>query len=196
VFETKQDSLCHIYEAPSGRNPQPGLVPGHVTAFVSFVVLCLAVVSSIAGCSSLENSNKTTATPADTSPYTTAPTIPDSATITRTTTNAITVTPTALTPGHSSGPGDVITTLTPTLQWTGVEAEYYTVYIWQEVNNPWGVIYTSPPLFENTFMVPVGVLEEGGQYFWNLSAYYSNAPNSASNTLYFQTPSVQLQAPL
>jgi hypothetical protein len=115
-------------------------------------------------------------------------TTPGSTPLTTNAADAITIAPTALVPGSSAGPGNIIATITPALEWTDNEADYYVVYIWQEVNNPWGVIYTSPPIFENAFVVPAGVLEEGGQYFWNISAHYSNAPNSVSNTLYFQTP--------
>jgi len=106
------------------------------------------------------------------------------------TVNANTLTLTAITPGSALPPGNVITTITPTFQWSGPVTDYSTIFIWGWMNNSWQVIYNSPQIFGNTFVLPSGVLGEGEQYRWILSAgIYNSIYNS--NVLYFQTPIFQ-----
>lgn len=96
--------------------------------------------------------------------------------------------PTAQSPGSSSGPGEVINTLTPTLQWGDVsEADSYAVAISKHPYGSSNIIYNPQTVTDTSVTVPPGILEPGTKYRWNLQARNQGGLSPVSNTLYFQT---------
>jgi hypothetical protein len=97
--------------------------------------------------------------------------------------------PTATSPGSDSGPGPVIDTLTPTLQWQGsFGADYYALAISEYPYGSSNIIYNPQVIYGTSHIVPTGRLQLGKKYRWNLQAHSSGGLSAVSNTLYFQTP--------
>ncbi len=95
--------------------------------------------------------------------------------------------PVLISPGTASGPGQTISTTTPTLSWSSSSnASSYIVYISQPPYGPSSLVYTSPsiPSNQTTFAVPSGPLLAGVAYSWWIAAgKVTTAP------LYFQITS-------
>lgn len=107
--------------------------------------------------------------------------------------------PTSPTPGSTSSPGPILTTLTPTFSWNGNSSGVYHVQIWDAATNPitnQNVIYgfetppSSPGHCVNglSHTIPNGVLANNGQYKWRV---HRNDPcgecqSSPTALLYFQ----------
>lgn len=101
--------------------------------------------------------------------------------------------PTAVSPGSSSGPGPVIDTLTPTLQWNAVSgADYYAIAISKYPYGSSNIIYNPQVVYGTSLIVPSGTLVYGEKYRWNMQAHNSAGWSAISNTLYFQTPPLTL----
>ena len=123
------------------------------------------------------------------------------ATITMTSNKSVTVlftqqsspsAPTALSPGSSSE-GTVISTLTPTLQWSSVSgADYYAVAISQYPYGSSYIIYNPQQVYGTSITVPGGTLSAGVKYRWNMQAHGPGGWSAVSNTLYFQAPTPAL----
>jgi hypothetical protein len=97
-----------------------------------------------------------------------------------------TSTPTITSPGSGSEPGQMINTLTPTLQWSKVSgADYYALAISKYPYGSSYIIYNPQQIFSNSHTVPPGVLEYGQKYRWNIQAHTSGGWSAVSNTLYF-----------
>ncbi len=96
--------------------------------------------------------------------------------------------PRILSPGTDSAAGEVIDTLTPKLTWEEVEgAESYTLDISVESHDYPNVIYNADILYGDNHKVPIGELEWGKKYRWNMQARSAEGKLSdISNTLYFQ----------
>ncbi len=82
--------------------------------------------------------------------------------------------------------------LTPTFRWSSVSnANYYAIAIRKDPpNGP--IVYNPQQVYGTSHTVPIGVLENGHEYRWNMQAHNSAGWSAVSGTLYFQT----LQAPL
>ena len=96
--------------------------------------------------------------------------------------------PTITSPGSSSEPGPGLSTLTPTLQWSGVSgADYYALAISKYPYGSSNIIYNPQQLTGTSHAVPSGTLVAGEKYRWNMQAHNSAGWSDVSNTLYFQT---------
>ncbi len=96
--------------------------------------------------------------------------------------------PTALSPGSATEPGPVISTLTPTLQWSGIAgADYYAVAISRYPYGSGNIIYNPQQVSDTSVTVPSGPLVAGEKYRWNLQAHGPWGWSNVSNSLYFQT---------
>lgn len=92
-------------------------------------------------------------------------------------------------PGSSFEPGPVINTLTPTLHWAGsFGADYYALAISEYPYGTINIIYNPQQLYGTSHTVPVGKLECGKKYRWNMQAHSGTKWSVVSNLLYFQTP--------
>lgn len=108
--------------------------------------------------------------------------------------------PTPLSPGYESAPGEMISTLTPTLRWETVpNADYYNLSISVYPYGTSYIIYNSQQISGNSINVPSGKLQAEKKYRWNMRAHNSAGFSDYSITLYFQTGStlgqVQLSSP-
>ena len=96
--------------------------------------------------------------------------------------------PTPVSPGSSSEPGVVISTLTPTLQWSGVSgADYYALAISKYPYGSNNIVYNPQQLIGSSHAVPDGILESGQKYRWNMQAHNNAGWSDVSSNLYFQT---------
>jgi len=99
------------------------------------------------------------------------------------------ITPTLVSPGNSTSPGQSITTTTPTLIWNKVSgATSYGVYVRDLVSNIL-VISNDCVGSDTTFTIPSSILNNQGQYRWNIIAKASCGSTCASyysNKFYFQ----------
>jgi len=108
--------------------------------------------------------------------------------------------PTSLSPGTTSAPGPIISTLTPTLQWQAVpNADYYNLSVSIYPYGTSNIIYYNQQIYGNSITVPSGELEAGNKYRWNMRAYNSAGYSDYSSDYYFQTGTtlgqVQLSSP-
>jgi len=103
------------------------------------------------------------------------------------------VAPIPLSPGSASEPGQVISTLTPTLQWSAVSgADYYALAISKYPYGSSNIVYNPQQVYGTSIAVPSGILVPGEKYRWNMQAHNSAGWSPVSpTTLYFIT-SVQL----
>ncbi|MCW3488845.1 cell wall hydrolase [Dethiobacter alkaliphilus] len=96
-------------------------------------------------------------------------------------------TPFAHFPGTSVGPGQIINTLAPYLEWdTVAEADYYQVWISKYPYGEQNIIYSSGSVEQTKHQVPPGKLEDGTRYRWNMAAFNNAGQSYFSNHLYFQ----------
>jgi len=96
--------------------------------------------------------------------------------------------PTSLSPGTTSAPGPIISTLTPTLQWQAVSnADYYNLSVSIYPYGTSNIIYYNQQVYGNSITVPSGELEAGKKYRWNMRAYNSAGYSDYSLDYYFQT---------
>jgi hypothetical protein len=110
------------------------------------------------------------------------------------TTGAFAVSPPTLnSPGSSSSPGPVLTTLTPTFSWNAASgATGYGLYI-RDVTTG-NLIYpnasgtTTTPLTGTSFTLPSGYLVNGNSYRWDMTSFTGSTEGSVSSLLYFQAP--------
>ena len=108
---------------------------------------------------------------------TTAPNIPPAA-------------PTLLSPGSESSPGPVITTLTPTFEWTEVSgATNYGIYIRDLTTNV--LVFNSKDRCLNitgsSYSLPSGILKTGRAYLWYMTSQNSAGLGYYGKLHYFQT---------
>jgi PKD repeat protein len=97
--------------------------------------------------------------------------------------------PTSLSPGTTSAPGPIISTLTPTLQWQAVSnADYYNLSVSIYPYGTSNIIYYN--LYGNSITIPSGKLEAGKKYRWNMRAYNSAGYSEYSSDYHFQTESI------
>ena len=97
-------------------------------------------------------------------------------------------TPTATSPGSSSGPGPVISTLTPTLRWNAASgADYYYVAISEYPYGTSNIVYYNRAVYGTSLPVPSGELEPVKKYRWDVRAHNECGQSGFSNDLYFQT---------
>lgn len=100
------------------------------------------------------------------------------------------ITPTIISPGTSSAPGPQIATLTPTLSWNAVAgAGNYGVYVRDMIANTL-VVDDDCAGSSTNYTISSGVLNNNGQYRWNMVATdvcNGNCISNYSSQLYFQT---------
>ncbi|MDD1652516.1 MAG: hypothetical protein LUO86_05735, partial [Methanomicrobiales archaeon] len=97
--------------------------------------------------------------------------------------------PVALAPGSASSPGTRLTTLTPTLSWTGsAGADNYSVAISRYPYGSANIVWNLQGINGTSVTVPAGLLSSGTKYRWNLQARAGSRWSPVSNTLYFQGP--------
>ncbi len=100
--------------------------------------------------------------------------------------------PTSLSPGSTSAPGPIISTLTPTLSWQSVSnADYYNLSVSIYPYGSSNIIFYNQQVYGNSITIPSGKLEEGQKYRWNIRAYNSAGYSDYSSDYYFQTESTQ-----
>jgi len=97
--------------------------------------------------------------------------------------------PVALAPGSASSPGTRLTTLTPTLSWTGsAGADNYSVAISRYPYGSANIVWNPQGITGTSVTVPAGLLSSGMKYRWNLQARAGSRWSPVSTTLYFQGP--------
>jgi hypothetical protein len=100
--------------------------------------------------------------------------------------------PTSLSPGTTSAPGPIISTLTPTLSWAVVpNADYYNLSVSIYPYGSSNIIFYNQQIYGNSITIPSGYLQPGQKYRWNMRAYNSAGYSDYSDTFYFQTESTQ-----
>lgn len=98
--------------------------------------------------------------------------------------------PTPATPGGTSAPGTLISTLTPTFIWnelTGATGYgvYASVFPYGEANQIYATnLFT--PVTSNT--IPAGILITNTSYRWKVTSFYGDIESDPSVALYFTTP--------
>lgn len=108
-------------------------------------------------------------------------------------------TPTGISPGSSTAPGPVLSTLTPAFSWGAVSgATGYIVAIRDVAAN--AIVYPSttgvgPPIAGTAFTLPAGVLAAGAAYRWDLTAVNATSKSLASQNRYFTTAAAPAPAP-
>jgi hypothetical protein len=102
--------------------------------------------------------------------------------------------PTANSPGSGSAPGQTISTTTPTFTWSSVSgATRYGLYISKAPYGSGNIVYQDTNRTGTSFDLPSGILFDGGQFRWQVTAFNSaGQESSGSNLLYFQ---VSLSSP-
>ena len=99
--------------------------------------------------------------------------------------------PVSVSPGSSTSPGPVLTTLTPTLTWQAISGVTFTGYQINvyDVTTSASLSYTTGT-GDTSFTIPTsGPLTAGNTYVWNVRAINGNQSGPPSVYLYFQTPS-------
>jgi hypothetical protein len=98
--------------------------------------------------------------------------------------------PVADSPGSSTSPGPLVTTLTPTFTWQAITGATFTGYqlnIYNQTTST-GASY-SVGSGDTSFTIPSSSpLVAGDTYVWNVRAVNGTASGPPSNYLYFQTP--------
>ena len=98
--------------------------------------------------------------------------------------------PVLVAPGTQTAPGPSVSTLTPTFSWQSVAgADGYGLYISKFNGSTYSLIFDSEtyvghPLTGTSYPLPSGLLQDGGQYRWNMSAHNSagyGTPNTNRN---------------
>jgi hypothetical protein len=92
-------------------------------------------------------------------------------------------------PGNSTTPGPITTTLMPTFEWGSVTvAADYTLTVSRTPYSTNSLVYTSDELTGTSFTLPTGVLFDGQSYCWEVTATNVSGTSPASSIFYFQTP--------
>jgi hypothetical protein len=102
---------------------------------------------------------------------------------------AVPATPTCVSPGTSTSPGQTITTLTPTLSWTAIPgATDYDVFIRKDPLVPGPLVLQQYCVTGSSLVVPAGTLVNGGLYRWNIQANVdcNKCESGYAPALYFQ----------
>ena len=123
--------------------------------------------------------------------------------VTRTVNVTLTVTalpvpkPVIISPGTTTGPGQVIDDLTPTLRWNAVAgASHYALAISRHPYGAGDIRFYNPQVVHGTsHTVPARVLTHGGRYRWNMQAFVNGRWSPVSNTLYFRIGTDALDPP-
>jgi len=96
--------------------------------------------------------------------------------------------PVITSPGSTTSPGPVITTLTPTLTWkavTGISFDSYQINLYDVTTKTFQSIQVSPTA--TSYTLPAGMLTKGDTYVWNLRIKIGSVTGPESTTyLYFQ----------
>jgi hypothetical protein len=101
--------------------------------------------------------------------------------------NSVLPPPELASPAGAAAPGIEVKSLTPTLQWQPVSgSDGYGVYISKFNGTTYDLIYNSEtalgqPITGTSFTLPVGLLQQSGQYRWNMSSHNA-AGYGTSNT--------------
>lgn len=99
------------------------------------------------------------------------------------------VTPTLISPGTGSSPGQTLNTTTPALSWNTVNgASNYEVYISKYPYGSANIVYQNTCVSGTSLTIPPGNLIDGTQYRWNIVAVSGCGSSCASNVaspLYF-----------
>ena len=108
-------------------------------------------------------------------------------TVTSVSLNNTLVPPTLLSPGTSAAPGSVIASVTPTFQWQAVAgADSYGLFISQSPYGSQNLVFDSEAsgvaISGTSFVLPAGILQNGGQYRWNMSTHKNGAFGTTYST--------------
>jgi hypothetical protein len=113
---------------------------------------------------------------------------------------ATAVAPSIASPGDTTSPGPVLSTLTPTFTWSAAtNATGYGLYVRDLTTN--NLIYpnasgtTATPLTGTSLSLPNGFLVAGHAYRWNMTSFVGATESPVSNLRYFQTPAATAAAP-
>jgi Zn-dependent metalloprotease/uncharacterized protein (DUF486 family) len=105
--------------------------------------------------------------------------------------------PALVSPGTTTAPGSSIATLTPTFSWQSVTgADGYGLYVSRYNGSSYDLVFDSQvdvgqPLGGNSYVLPAGRLQDGGEYRWNMSSHNSagyGTPNTTRNYFYVTLP--------
>jgi WD40 repeat protein len=95
--------------------------------------------------------------------------------------------PVIISPGTISEPGEKLATLTPTFKWNTVpNADLYGLFISKFPYGEENIIFREEHLTGTSFTLPIGFLNDGVKYRWNMQAYNSVGWGNVSNRLYFE----------
>jgi hypothetical protein len=96
-------------------------------------------------------------------------------------------TPTPLSPGTSTDTGFAVNTLTPTMQWSGSGATQFELAISQSPYGVGNLVYDNVSVSgsSSSLAIPVGVLQNGVKYRWDIQATNSAGQSAWSTDLYF-----------
>lgn len=107
-------------------------------------------------------------------------------------------------PGLSASPGQTVTLLAPAFSWiTAGAASEYGLYISQlQPNGTYKLIFDSTdparqitiPGDASSYTLPAGILQDGGQYRWNMNAKINGAWGPYSGRLYFKVSTAPVPA--
>ena len=101
--------------------------------------------------------------------------------------------PDIISPGTASEPGEQINTLTPIFKWNPApNAERYGLFISKSPYGAENIIFREEHLTGTSYTLPIGFLNDGVKYRWNMQAYNSAGWGNISDRLYFD---VKLSTP-
>jgi surface antigen len=106
-------------------------------------------------------------------------------------------TPGPISPGTGTDTGYTVSSITPTMQWSGSGATTYEMAISQSPYGPSNVIYDNAQLSGSAVSLPVptGVLQNGVKYRWDIQATNAAGQSSWSSPLYFTVATGSGEAP-
>jgi hypothetical protein len=95
--------------------------------------------------------------------------------------------PTALSPGTSTDTGFIVSTTTPTMQWSGSDATTYELAISQSPYGSGNLVYDNATISGSatSLVLPAGALVNGVKYRWNIQAINGSGQSGFSSDLYF-----------
>jgi subtilisin-like proprotein convertase family protein len=101
--------------------------------------------------------------------------------------------PAMISPGNGNSPGQIISTVTPQFQWQAVSsADQYGLYISRlQSNGTYQLVFDSTALgitvsgSATSYTLPANVLQNGGQYRWNMNSHNAAGWGTYSPRLYF-----------
>src|SRR5438067_2432479 len=101
--------------------------------------------------------------------------------------------PTINSPGDTSSPGPVLTTLTPTFTWSSVSgATGYGLYIRDLTTNTLVFNNNGGAKTGNSYVLPSEYLTPGHAFRWAMTTFNSSGEGAQSSYRFFQTPSPNL----